>query len=410
MHTSPQPDAAPEADVAQPSPSPGLRVAFITHYTELYGANLSLLNLIEGLGRHGVRAHVIAPEPGDLLPAVARRGIPAAVLPFEWWVSTRHTLLGAVARLLRNLHRLRSLAGQVGRWGCDLVYSNSSVFAVGALAAAWLRLPHVWHLREFGREDYALLPDFGPRLARLGFRTADALIFVSHALRRTILGRAPPANAHVVYNGVAPEAAFDQRRRAAEAVRGRRQSFTFVLVGRFRASKGQAVALRAFAQVAARHPAARLLLVGGAGQTGEQCYFDQCRALAGELGVADRVEFWGYIPDPERAFLESDVALMCSRSEAMGRVTAEAMTACRPVIGFDGGGTTELIDPGRTGLLYRGGAEELAACMARYLAAPGLAWEHGLAGWHVARGRHTTEAYAARVHEVLRGIRYRRRV
>jgi glycosyltransferase involved in cell wall biosynthesis len=243
----------------------------------------------------------------------------------------------------------------------------------------------------------------------MGFRTADAIICVSHALRRAILGTAPPANSHVIYNGVAPEAAFDERRRVAESLRGAPRPFTFVLVGRFRDSKGQAVAIRAFALLAARHPAVRLLLVGGAGQTGQQDYFDRCRALAAELGVADRIEFWGYIPDPERAFLESDVALMCSRHEAMGRVTAEAMSACRPVIGFDSGGTTELIDPGRTGLLYRGGAAELAACMAHYVAAPELAWQHGQAGWHVARRRHSTEAYAAQIHEVLRGIRRPRR-
>ncbi len=340
-HPAPQ---QPEKDSigAQPAPVPGLRVLFITHYAELYGANLSLLNLIEGLDRYGIQSHVISPEQGDLLPELARRGVRAAVLPFEWWVSSRRTVTGSVARLFRNVRRLRSLAGQAAHWGCDLVYSNSSVFAIGAMLAAKLRLPHVWHFREFGRRDYGLLPDFGPLMFRLASRTADATIFVSHALRRAFLGVMTPANSHVIYNGVATEVVFDDRRRAAEALHGRRHPFTFVLVGRFRASKGQAVAIRAFAQVAARHPTARLLLVGGSGATGEQDYFDRCRALASELAVADRVEFWGYVPDPERAFLEGDVALMCSRNEAMGRVTAEAMSACRPVIGFDSGGTSEL--------------------------------------------------------------------
>jgi glycosyltransferase involved in cell wall biosynthesis len=409
MHPPPPSDEPPERGVAQPAPPSGLRVAFITHYTELYGANLSLLNLIEGLGRCGVLAHVIAPEPGDLLAALARRRIPATVLPFEWWVSPRRSVRDTATRLVRNIRRLRPLAAQIRRWGCDLVYSNSSVFAIGAMAAAELELPHVWHLREFGRRDYDLRPDFGLQLARLGFRTADATIFVSHALRRALLGRTTLAHAHVIYNGVASEAEFDDRRRAAEALRGRRQPFTFVLVGRFREGKGQATAIRAVAQVAARSPAVRLLLVGGAGATGDQNYFDGCRALAAELAVVDRTEFWGYIPDPERAFLAADVALMCSRNEAMGRVTAEAMSACRPVIGFDGGGTSELIDHDRTGLLYRGGPDALAACMARYMAAPELAWQHGEAGWHVARRRHSLEAYAAQVYEVLRGVRPARR-
>jgi hypothetical protein len=66
MPTPLLPNPVTEATVAPPAPARGLRVAFLTHYAELYGANLSLLNLIEGLGRHGVSAHVISPEQGDL--------------------------------------------------------------------------------------------------------------------------------------------------------------------------------------------------------------------------------------------------------------------------------------------------------------------------------------------------------
>jgi glycosyltransferase involved in cell wall biosynthesis len=382
----------------------GLRITFITHYTELYGANLSLLNLIEGLATRGVMAHVICPDRGDLLAALAAANVPTAVLPFEWWVAPNRSAPAAMKRLIRNVRNLRPIAAQMARWATELVYSNSSVFAIGALAAAELNLPHVWHVREFGRRDYDLRPDFGLDLTRLALRTADATLFVSEALRRVLLGGGRPRT-RVVYNGVAREEVFDARRRAAAEVRGRRQPFTFVLVGRFRESKGQAIALRAFAAVSARYPHTRLLLVGGAGHTGDQFYFDHCRSLASELGIEGRVEFWGYIPDPERAFLAADAALMCSRNEAMGRVTVEAMSACRPVIGFDAGGTPELIDHEATGLLYRGGPDSLAECMARYVESPELAEQHGEAGWLVARGRHSVEAYAAQIADVLLRVR-----
>jgi glycosyltransferase involved in cell wall biosynthesis len=381
-----------------------LRIAFITHYTELYGANLSLLNLIEGLSKYGIRAHVICPDRGDLLEALAQRGIPTAQLPFKWWVSPRPTMAGAVNRLYRNVRNLRPIIHQIARWQINLVYSNSSVFAIGAMAAAWLRLPHVWHIREFGNRDYDLWPDLGSRLFRRVLKTANATIFVSNALKQAFLGKAASSNTHIIYNGVAPEAVFDERHRAAEALRGRRQPLTFVLVGRFRKSKGQAVAIGAFAKVANRFPDVRLILVGDAGQTGEQSYYDQCRVLVNELALTDRVEFWGYIPDPERAFLAADVALMCSQNEAMGRVTVEAMSACRPVIGNDSGGTSELIDPSRTGLLYRGDEDSLAESMTSYILAPELARQHGEAGWRIARQRHSTETYAAQVYNVLCGV------
>ena len=70
------------------------------------------------------------------------------------------------------------------------------------------------------------------------------------------------------------------------------------------------------------------------------------------------------------------------------------------------GGTHELIDHDRTGLLlYRGGPDALADSMARYVAAPDLARRHGEAGWATARQRHSIEAYAAQIAEVLVRLR-----
>ncbi len=382
-----------------------MRIAFLTHYTELYGANQSLLNLIDGLRHYGHTLTVICPDRGDLLDALARRGAEAAVLPFAWWSSPHPTARAAAKRFLVNLHRLPKIVQQLKEWQTDLVYSNSSVFCVGALAAARLGLPHVWHIREFGARDYDLFPDVGKSIFRRTILTADATIFVSQALKHALLGRRNPETAHVVYNGVAAEAVFDKRRHLAESLRGRRQPFTFVLVGRFRESKGQDSAIRAFAQLAQKHRDVRLLLVGGAGQTGDQDYFNRCRELVQSLRLSERVEFWGYVPEPEHAFLEADAALMCSSNEAMGRVTVEAMSACRPAIGFASGGTPELIENERTGLLYRGGPDTLAEKMEIYVNQPELARSHGEAAWQVARARHSTEVYAAQIEERLRALR-----
>jgi glycosyltransferase involved in cell wall biosynthesis len=378
-----------------------MRISFFTHYTELYGANRSLLDLIGGLAPLGVRAHVICPHQGDLVEELGRRRIPTAVLPFEWWVSLRRTPRSCAERAEKNARNLAPIVDQLVRWRTHVVYSNSSVIDIGSAAAAKLGRPHVWHVREFGAKDYDLVPDAGVRAFRRGILSADAAVFVSRALKRHFVGAADPPRTHVIYNGVAREAEFDERRRRAASLRRRRQPFTFALVGRFRASKGQADAIRAFATVARRFPQVRLILVGDAGGTGEQTYYDDCRSLAVKSDVADRVEFWGYVSDPEQAFLAADAVLMCSRNEAMGRVTAEAMSACRPVIGFDSGGTSELIEPERTGLLYSGGAADLSLCMLRYVEAPKEARLHGDAAWFAARARHSTETYAAEVHRVL---------
>ena len=74
-------------------------------------------------------------------------------------------------------------------------------------------------------------------------------------------------------------------------------------------------------------------------------------------------------------------------------------------IGFESGGTPELIDNDRTGLLYRGGPNALAEKMEIYVKTPDLARSHGETAWQVARACHSTEVYAAQIEERLRDIR-----
>jgi glycosyltransferase involved in cell wall biosynthesis len=51
---------------------------------------------------------------------------------------------------------------------------------------------------------------------------------------------------------------------------------------------------------------------------------------------------------------------MCSKNEALGRVTIEAMSRGTPVIGFDNAGTSEIIKHAYNGFLYKEGASELS--------------------------------------------------
>lgn len=157
----------------------------------------------------------------------------------------------------------------------------------------------------------------------------------------------------------------------------------------------------ALATLVEAYPEIRLLIAGSGG------YEQQLRALAAELRVEQSVEFLGYLPNPYDAYLRSDVVLMCSRHEAMGRTTAEAMSACKPVIGYDAAGTAEIIDDGVNGILYRGGHIALAEAMRHVIERAGWAEHLGFMGWKKARAEFTIEAYAARVFEVISAHRVR---
>jgi glycosyltransferase involved in cell wall biosynthesis len=130
-----------------------------------------------------------------------------------------------------------------------------------------------------------------------------------------------------------------------------------VLVGTVVATKGQGDAIRALSLLVKKGLSIRLTLVGS--WNTEYDYYS--RQLAKELGVDQFVDFIGFTENPFSYFLRSDVALMCSKHEAFGRVTVEAMKLGKPVIGANTGGTLELIQDGWNGFLYQSGnVEDLA--------------------------------------------------
>ena len=76
--------------------------------------------------------------------------------------------------------------------------------------------------------------------------------------------------------------------------------------------------------------------------------------LAGQLGIADRVTFRGFISDEELldAYAASDAFCMPGIAELQSLATMEAMAAGKPVVAADAMALPHLARPGRNGWLY----------------------------------------------------------
>ena len=95
-------------------------------------------------------------------------------------------------------------------------------------------------------------------------------------------------------------------------------------VGRFSAQKNHAGLLRIFAALLPKMPNARLLLLGGGALEGET------RALAKELGVADRVIFAGVRTNVQAFYAAMDAFLLPSLFEGLPVVLVEAQASGLP--------------------------------------------------------------------------------
>lgn len=119
--------------------------------------------------------------------------------------------------------------------------------------------------------------------------------------------------------------------------------------------KGIDVLLRAWQQVSARQPAARLLLVGDGPLRHE------LQGLAWELGCRDSVLFAGARENVAELLRAADLFALPSRYEACSNAILEAQASALPVVACDTGGNPELIASGVTGWLVRPGSPDALA-------------------------------------------------
>lgn len=137
----------------------------------------------------------------------------------------------------------------------------------------------------------------------------------------------------------------------------RRDDDSFVLfVGRLEAEKRVIDLLHAFAEVPVEHRS-RLVYIG----TGSLLY--QLRWLAQELRIADRVEFWGNVPNERlhRAYAECAVFSAPGVAELQSLVTLEAIASGAPVVAADAVALPHLVHHGRNGFRYDPDHPELLA-------------------------------------------------
>lgn len=192
-------------------------------------------------------------------------------------------------------------------------------------------------------------------LARGAVNGSDAVFAISSFVHDTVVAEGKrPDRVHTILNCI--ETADWQPGRDVRHVRrefGIADSAPLLLsVSRLFSWKGQRELVRALPIVARDFPEVRLLIVGA-----DQPYVhggsftEELRELARELGVLDRIVFTGARRDVQDLMTACDLFTLPSFEEPFGVVFLEAMAMQKPVVAVNNGGTPEVVEHGRSGLL-----------------------------------------------------------
>lgn len=295
----------------------------------------------------------------------------------------------------------------------DVLHAHSP--ALNGLAASWaakrFKLPLVYEVRAFW-EDAAVDQgtsregDLRYRLTRAlenhVFARADRVTAICQGLKQDIEARGiTRAPVTVIPNAVEWERFAQTTARDARLADqlGLTPGKTLGFVGSFYDYEGLDLLIDAMPALLAQDPQIRLLLVGGGLQDAA------LRERAARLGLQQAVTFTGRVPftEVERYYALIDVLVYPRKALRLTELVTplkplEAMAQRKALVASDVGGHRELIQHGRTGLLYAAGrpdalVEQVLALvrspeLQQQLIANGLAfvrdertWAHSVAGY-----------------------------
>jgi glycosyltransferase involved in cell wall biosynthesis len=351
-------------------------VLCLSLYGSVGGGERALLELVSGLDASRFVPHVVLGEAGPLERLLGERGIGVTVEPFPAPPLYRLLLPWVALSLARAALRLRRRARAMG----------ASILHCGDVLGLLLLLPAARGARVVYQVNYL---GRGARLLALNLLallTGARIVAVSVDQRR-LLERGTwglRRRTRVVHPGIDPAPFESADRRGARAELGQDGDGPLVgMLARFDAWKGHQVFLDAAARVARHRGEVRFVMVGGAMNASQLPHVGRCRDAALErrrrLGLEARVSVIGHREDVPRVLAALDVLVCPSDHEPFGMVVLEALAAGTPVVASDSGGPSEILEDGRSGLLFpTGDPEALAGTLLRLLDEPGL--QQALAG------------------------------
>ena len=358
-----------------------MTVLHVSTATGLRGGEQQALYLLAELRERGLEQVLACPRDSALWQRAAGLGVATHALP------------------ARRILRWRSLRGWVRAWGRShggaeargaLVahahdgHAHTCLWLANLLAAGGPALPFVVS-RRVARAPRRPRWPWG-KYAHPALRSLLCVSRAVAALHREGLGAR--TDIRVVYDAVAPDGGGDLATGASVDTERARRALRDLLgvspdtpvvgtVAALTPEKDAPVFVEACARVARALPGVHFVHVGG----GTARQRAGLLALAGANGLGTRLHALGFRDDALRLLGGFDVFAFASRWEGLGSSLLQAQLRGVPAVSTRAGGTPEVIEHGRTGLLVDvGDAAGLARGVERLLREPALARRLAAAG------------------------------
>lgn len=315
-------------------------ILYVSPHVNQDGAERSLMAIVRYSISCGYMPILIIPRVGRIVNWLDKDGIRYIVCPYKNMINYKgHPRpLYALAKQCINEVAVSRVVKQLSIKEILCVHTNSIVTDFGVQLAKRLSVPHVQHIREFGKLDFDMSWEYPKRIFSQRFSYSTLFVCISDAIKKYYSQYFDSNKLKRIYNGVLVPVDCEEHRSSGK--------LRLVMVGRISQEKGYDTVIKALAKIKNREGIS--LDIWGEGVDKEKL-----EKLVVDLGLSGTIKFCGYshnIP-----YQQYDAGIIASRNEAFGRVTAEYMGHALAVIASNSGANPELVEDGVTGFLFKSG-------------------------------------------------------
>lgn len=329
------------------------KILWQTHEANVSGANIAMLEYIDAL-KNGFRFFVILPHKGTMQQELEQRNIPYRIIPqygwtnkYNWWNIGKLTKV-----ILRSVAAVCQTISLIIVEKPTMVNTNTLVPFTASVAAWMKRIPHVWWIHEFGKEDFGFTTGWGNEKISLKWMQLSSKLFIgnSKAISNKFAKLMPKASTATIYQPVS----WNSLETDVKVKQAR-----FLMFGQLDPSKGHKDVLQAIVVNKQNGKPLHSLHIKGPCEI--KAYLEELQQIVQHHDLKDFVKIEvGYFKK-EEVIPQYDVLIVASQSEAFGRVIVEANKAGLRVLVRNTGGAPELLNESN-GLLFSN-QEELEAAL-----------------------------------------------
>lgn len=324
-----------------------IKILLVSHSNYVGGSELCFFEMLKALHKNDhYDLYAVFPAQEGPLKKKCEEYCEATFTQYlPQWIdeSVKYSLISKFNRLISIVSSIKKSIRLIHNVSPDIIITNTSSIPEFAFASKFTRTKHVWFIHELVEDGLNCHFIYGKKFSkRIIGLFSDMVISNSKFVYSRYSKYVSEVKLMTVYQPA--------EIKTNNLGNIKNSTLTLLMMGNISEFKGQKEAILACGELYKKNFDYQLLVVGATASK----YLEELKGLVTDE-YRERIVFLPFSSNPEYYYKQSDIVLVCSKCESLGRVSIEAMKMGLPVVASNRGGNLELVEDGVNGYLYQQG-------------------------------------------------------